>query len=83
MKAKWVEKRTGNAAPVRGRRVHETVDLQAIREEKVYSDIFQEGEGVPIDEWLESEGFSNKLHLSDGAKVKFVEEVSWLYLTAI
>ena len=83
VRAKWEEKRCGNATPCVGRRVHEVVDMQAIRKEQVYSDVFQEGEGVPLDEWLESEGFASKVHLPDNVKVRFVEKVFWLYTTAV
>ena len=70
--AAWREKRTYNCLP--GRKTHERIDLSCFKEEKTYTDVFEDGEIWPLDEFLLNKGFDLEAFKNTEHKLIFAEK---------
>ena len=73
----WENKRRYNTS--KGRKTYERLDLTAYKKEEVYSDVFQDGEITPIDDFLIDKGFSPLDFGSTKEKLEFVEQETAFY----
>ena len=71
---KWADKRTMNCMPSFGKRVYEKVDLQSYRNEETFAEVFQDGDVMSLDDYLESQNISPQQFATSSKKVRFLEE---------
>ena len=74
-KQAWEKKRTVNAAPTSGRRRYEAIDVKSFRRHEAYADFYDEGDVMPVDDWLREQNCDPSQFCNEESKVQFVVEV--------